>query len=139
MRKSKLIIHCSASGNEKHGIDEIRRWHTDPEKTVNGKKVGGNGWNDIGYHYVIERSGELKKGRLTYPGAHTLGQNNETGICVCGLSGQFTNEQMKTLELFVRENNHLITEIKQHSDYEPKKPHCAGLTTSQMDYLNSLI
>lgn len=127
MKVSKLIIHCSDSAHDHHGVEEIRRWHKE------------RGWTDIGYHYVIERSGELKKGRLTYPGAHTLGQNNETGICICGLSGQFKNEQMETLEKFVRENNHLVTEIKQHSDYEPKKPHCAGLTTSQMEYLNSLI
>jgi hypothetical protein len=127
MKKSKLIIHCSDSPYPQHGVDEIRRWHIE------------RGWTDIGYHFVIERSGELKKGRLTYPGAHTLGHNNQTGLCLCGLSGQFENEQMKTLERFVLDNNFLITEIKQHSDYDLKKPNCAGLTDSQINYLNSLL
>ncbi|NHJ84882.1 MAG: N-acetylmuramoyl-L-alanine amidase [Asgard group archaeon] len=127
MKTRKLIIHCSDSPYDHHGVESIRKWHKE------------RGWSDIGYHWVIERSGELKKGRLYYPGAHTLGQNNETGICLCGLSGEFKNEQMKTLETFVRDNHFKISEIKQHSDFEPKKPFCAGLTESQIKYLNSLL
>ena len=127
MKKRKLIIHCSDSPYPHHGRDEIDKWHKE------------RGWSGIGYHWVIEKSGELKEGRKTYPGAHTLGHNKETGLCLCGLSGEFENEQMKTLESFVRDNAFRITEVCQHSDFEPKKPFCAGLTDSQMKYLNSLL
>ena len=27
-------------------IDDIRKWHTDP-------RPKGNGWSDVGYHYVV--------------------------------------------------------------------------------------
>jgi len=131
--KRILIIHCSDSPHDYHGVEAIKQWHTDP-------KPKGRGWTDIGYHWVIERSGDLKPGRSeSRKGAHTLGHNDEIGICLCGLSGQFENDQMKTLETFVLSRNTNISEIRQHSDFESKKPHCAGLTDSQMKYLNSLL
>lgn len=128
MNKKELIIHCSDSPHSHHGRDEIDRWHKE------------RGWSGIGYHWVIERSGELKEGRKeSQTGAHTLGHNKEIGLCLCGLSGAFENEQMATLEKFVIANAHRLKEIKQHSDYSKEKPHCAGLNESQMTYLNSLL
>lgn len=58
-------------------IDLTRRSH-----------VQGNGWNDIGYHYLIhfDKSGKFKifDGRPdSIPGAHVYGHNSYTlGICV---------------------------------------------------------
>lgn len=130
MKKRKLIIHCSASPIASHDVDIIRKWH-----------IEERGWSDIGYHYVIERkNGDLQAGRdFSKSGAHTLGQNKEIGLCLCGDSGKFTNSQMKTLEAFIILFRAHISEIKQHSDFEPKKPYCAGLTDSQMKYLNNLL
>ncbi len=71
-----IIIHCSATKpNMDIGVDEIRDWH-----------VKGNGWSDIGYHYVIKRDGSLEGGRnIKKNGAHTKGHNAGTiGICVVG-------------------------------------------------------
>lgn len=128
MKKKELILHCSDSPHDHHGVEEIRKWHKD------------RGWSDIGYHWVIERSGELKEGRKEHiSGAHTLGHNKEIGLCICGLSGDFTQKQMETLNDFVRSNAHRIKRIVQYSDYEPKKPHCAGLTESQIEYLNNMV
>lgn len=148
MKKRELILHCSDSQYIQHGVDEIRKWHTDPKKILNGKNIGGRGWSDIGYHYVGEKHGNykgveyggVKVGRpYSIAGAHTLGNNGKTGYCICGKSGDFQNEQMKDLENFIIDNRSIITKITQHSDYEPNKPHCAGLTDSQLKYLNKLL
>lgn len=132
--KTKLIIHCSDSPFAHHGVDAIREWHTlPPEK-------GGRGWSDIGYHFVIERSGELKEGRsIIKMGAHTLGQNQHTGLCMCGNSGEFTQEQEQTLIKYIIENNQDILSIHQHSEFDYRKPYCAGYTDEQMAYFNSLL
>lgn len=65
-RIDAIVVHCSAT---KEGADvkmeDIRRWHL------------ANGWKDIGYHYVIELDGTVKKGRpVTMDGAHT----NTSGV-----------------------------------------------------------
>lgn len=78
------------------GASEIRRWHVD-----------GNGWADIGYHYVIRRDGTVEKGRpLSRAGAHAQGHNHDSiGICLVGgvdANGQaafnFTRAQLRALE-----------------------------------------
>ena len=98
MRKlNEIIIHCSAT---KPSIDvgaiEIRNWH-----------ITGNGWSDIGYHYVIRRNGEVEEGRpLERSGAHTKGHNKASiGVCLVGgvdsngnPEDNFTKEQYEGLE-----------------------------------------
>ena len=77
MRKiEKIIIHCSATPEGKdYTVAQIRDWH-----------VRGNGWSDIGYHFVIDRYGVVHKGRpVEKVGAHTKGQNARSiGICLIG-------------------------------------------------------
>tara|TARA_R110001632_G_scaffold174521_1_gene294103 strand:+ start:521 stop:721 length:201 start_codon:yes stop_codon:yes gene_type:complete len=55
MRKiDKIIVHCSATPQFKDfDVEDIRDWH-----------VNGNGWSDIGYHYIIKLDGEIQVGRL---------------------------------------------------------------------------
>ena len=77
---NKIIIHCSATPEgQDFTVQQIRQWHTAP-------KPKGNGWSDIGYHFVIYRDGSVHKGRpLEQIGAHTLGYNaNSIGICYIG-------------------------------------------------------
>ncbi len=72
----EIIIHCAATRpSQDIGAKEIRRWH-----------VHGNGWDDIGYHFVIRRDGTIERGRaLDIPGAHTGGRNEHSiGICLVG-------------------------------------------------------
>ena len=72
----KLIIHCSATPrNKDFTAEDIRDWH-----------VKGNGWSDIGYHYVIRLDGLIEFGRMIDRyGAHVKGHNlNSLGICYIG-------------------------------------------------------
>jgi len=74
MTIQKLIIHCADTPpNMDVGAEEIRRWH-----------VEGNGWSDIGYHYVIRRCGLIETGRdESTPGAHVRGHNTGSiGVCM---------------------------------------------------------
>lgn len=82
---NEIIIHCSATRPDwmaKNTLDEkvaeIRRWH-----------VRDRGWRDIGYHYVIDRTGAVALGRpLSQVGAHVQGRNAGTiGICLLGGHG----------------------------------------------------
>ena len=81
MRKiNKIIIHCAATPEGKdYTVEQIRQWHTAP-------KPKGNGWRDIGYHFVIYRDGSVHAGRpIEQIGAHTSGYNaNSIGICYIG-------------------------------------------------------
>ena len=73
---SKIIIHCSATPEGKDfTVQQIRQWH-----------MQGNGWRDIGYHYVIYRDGSIHEGRpVERAGAHTKGYNSHSiGICYIG-------------------------------------------------------
>lgn len=72
-----VFLHTEGSGKVgRYGtVASMRDWH-----------VRHNGWNDIGYHWVVDRSGALHPGRdLRYAGAHVEGVNaNSVGICVAG-------------------------------------------------------
>lgn len=73
---NEIIIHCAATEEGRNfTVEDIRRWH-----------VQGNGWKDIGYHYVIYLDGSVHPGRpLDQAGAHTTGHNaNSIGICYVG-------------------------------------------------------
>ncbi len=91
MRRIDLIvIHCSATPPSADiGAEEIRALHAGPKGTYvywNGKKVECKGWDDIGYHYVIRRNGEVEQGREhNVRGAHAKGYNDiSLGICLIG-------------------------------------------------------
>ena len=76
-RTDHIVIHCSATDPEWHGditIDDIDRWHRE------------RGFDEIGYHYFIDRKGTVYQGRgLRDIGAHVRGQNhNSIGICLEG-------------------------------------------------------
>ena len=75
-----IVTHCSATPPSMNiGADEIFSWHTDPAPN-------GNGWSDIGYHFVICRDGLLQFGRpLEIAGAHVRGFNSlSMGVCLVG-------------------------------------------------------
>ena len=107
----QLVVHCSATTPEQNiGVVEIRRWHTDPPPK-------GRGWSDVGYHYVIRRSGRLEKGRAEdLAGAHVRGHNYDTvGIClVGGVDGQDEPQQNFTVDQFATLLKLLVTLKKRY-------------------------
>lgn len=78
MRKiDKIIIHCADTyARMDIGKKEITQWHK------------ARGFNDVGYHYVIRRDGEIEQGRkLATIGAHAKGYNT-TSIAICYVGGK---------------------------------------------------
>lgn len=104
------------------GVKEIRDWH-----------VNGNGWKDIGYHFVIRRNGKTEKGRpLEQVGAHVAGHNaGSIGICLVGGVNQddytkaennFTQAQWKELVRLLRMLTALYpSSIHGHNEYDKGK------------------
>ena len=73
---NEIIVHCAATPEGKDiKTETIRQWH-----------IQGNGWKDIGYHYIIELDGSIHKGRSEDEiGAHCSGHNsNSIGVCYIG-------------------------------------------------------
>jgi N-acetylmuramoyl-L-alanine amidase len=94
----KIIVHTSDSPDTRADVDaaEIRRWHT-------AKPPKGNGWADIGYHYVVKRDGTVEPGRPEEKiGAHCKNQNFDSiGVVWVGRNKQ-TPEQAKSLRAIVQ-------------------------------------
>lgn len=70
-----LIVHCTATaeGKDFHASD-VDRWHK------------AQGWDGIGYHYLVCLDGSVETGRPeTKVGAHCTGYNSMSlGICYVG-------------------------------------------------------
>jgi len=83
-----LVVHCSdTEDKEKISAIDIHKMHL------------GFGWNGIGYHKIINRSGKIENGRPEYwVGAHVKGKNDiSLGVCLIG-KYKFTSKQFESLE-----------------------------------------
>lgn len=143
----KIIIHCSDSGFGNAAL--IDSWHR------------SRGFEKIGYHFVILNGaighkkyydyfdGAIETGRPIDDdkdlepdevGAHTLGHNKSVGVCLIGKSSTFTPKQMNSLHKLIEmlKVQFGSVEIFQHSDFETKKPFCAGISKPTMKLLNEI-
>lgn len=80
-RIDEIIVHCTATPEGRdYTVEQIRKDHTMPVK------LGGRGWSDIGYHYVIYRDGTTHEGRsVDISGAHCVDHNaHSIGISYVG-------------------------------------------------------
>ena len=87
-----LVVHCSDTDNRKNvTATDIHKMHLN------------FGWDGIGYHKIICRSGEIENGRPEYwIGAHVKGKNDiSLGVCLIGRDN-FTNQQFTALEKILR-------------------------------------
>jgi len=121
---NEIILHCSATPSAMDiGAKEIKQWH-----------VEGNRWSDIGYHYIINRSGKVETGRsVSKIGSHCKGRNaNSIGICLVGgvennkPFDNFTKEQFKSLkelliDLTIIHSLTIENDVKGHNFYNSLK------------------
>jgi len=91
---SKIVIHHS--NNDNHTLDSIRILH-----------VEKNGWEDIGYHWIIFQDGTIQPARSEkFQGAHVKNHNeNSIGICLNGNLDNHppTSKQIETLLQFLKQ------------------------------------
>lgn len=110
---TKIIVHHTG-GTDKNPLEDtshhtaaiIKNWH-----------VNGLGWDDIGYHWVIEKDGKIVKGRdESVRGAHCIGHNDTSvGIVLAGnfdatLPTKAQEESLKKLMLEIIARYDAITE-----------------------------
>lgn len=118
-----IVVHCSATPPAMF-VDAatITRWHRE------------QGWTDIGYHFVILRTGEIQPGRtLDVVGAHVLNFNDvSVGICLVGGVSQapprvpqdnFTLMQKRALRRLIESilPKFPKARVVGHHDLDPKK------------------
>ena len=99
---SLLVVHCSdTDNNNKISALDIHKMHLN------------FGWDGIGYHKVITRSGKVENGRPEYwIGAHVKGKNHiSLGVCLIGRDN-FTKNQFNSLERILKKWKKLYPNAK---------------------------
>ena len=118
---NSIVIHHSGNTDT---VEDIRNLH-----------VNINKWDDIGYHFMIDREGSLVIGRdIDKIGAHVYGFNEDSiGICLLG-NFDFENIEEKQLDMLRWLLKKLISEfslnkesIKFHRDFPNVAKSCPGL------------
>ena len=102
-----ILHHADAS---KCTVEDIDRWHKN------------NGWCKIGYHFFIDKAGNIYRGREEDKvGAHAYGSNyNSIGICFEGnyMEEDMSAEQIKAGQELVAylKNKYAISTVQAHRD-----------------------
>ena len=107
-KTTRIILHHAAATS--CTVEDIDRWHKD------------NGWTCIGYHFFVNKKGEVYRGRKENTvGAHA-GDNNTDSIGVCA-EGNFEKETMpeaqkealKELVAYLKDK-YGISKVQKHKD-----------------------
>ena len=129
-RITDIVVHCTATPEgQSLTVEQIRAEH-----------IRENGWNDIGYHYVILLDGTIAPGRdVDKVGAHVSGHNSHSiGVAyVGGLEPQRPGMKYKDLNakdtrtdaqknallnlLMLLRKNYPGAKISGHRDFSPDK------------------
>ncbi len=116
-----IIVHHSGGKNIDVSAEQIRVYHMTQE-SKGGPKKGP--WRDIGYHYVIRRTGRIEMGRnLSKIGAHAGWQRNKSSLGICLSGNTATRKQLKTLHKLCNRLYEVIPEIEQ---IERHREECPG-------------
>jgi len=101
---TKAVLHHTASPD--WSVERIRKIH-----------VEENGWDDVGYHKLIRKNGDVEDGRpLNIKGAHAKGRNNYVGIALTGYS-KFTDLQITSLKKLLIELG--VKKVERHHEECP--------------------
>ena len=126
-----ILVHCTATPEGKdYTVEDIRNWHK------------GQGWSDIGYHYIIYRDGSVHLGRdFDVAGSHCVGYNaNSIGVVYVGglenIPGKKVSDlpakdtrtdaqKLALLDLLVKLRNlYPNAKIAGHRNYDKKGKRC---------------
>lgn len=110
----KVFIHCSASDNPKHdNVETIKAWHL------------ARGFNDVGYHFYINKVGAVLKGRSVekIPAAQEGHNKGSIAICLGGLN-HFSQEQFFALKKLCAEIKAALPSITFHGHCEVSNKTC---------------
>lgn len=124
-----VILHCADTpdypadlpGFDRFGAADIKEWHL------------ARGFLDIGYHYVVRRSGVIEPGRPEgTPGAHCEG-HNEGSLGVCYVGNHLpTIAQLRSILWLSRDFKERFGLTPEdwygHQDFNPQKT-CPGIVT----------
>ncbi len=111
----EIFIHCTDTPDTRNvSREEIRRWHID------------RGFDDIGYHFIIDRDASLIAGRsLMREGAAVQGRNmNSISIVLVGRH-RFTQDMLSLCMIFcarlVRKHGLQVKDVRGHYEVEDRK------------------
>lgn len=97
----EISIHCAATPRSwmadrpiAEKVTEIRRWHVDER-----------GWQDIGYHFLIDRDGSVAAGRPLEKIPAAVRGHNTGMIAICLVGGQSSEADEKFEDNFTAAQN----------------------------------
>ncbi len=128
----EIILHCTATPEGiDYTVEQVRDWH-----------VRGNGWSDIGYHFLIGLDGTIHVGRdIEKIGAHCTGHNSRSiGISYvggCTSDGHTpkdtrTPQQREAIKNLIYYFRTLIPGITVHCHNEFANKACPSFTIHQL-------
>ena len=128
MRKITHIVYHHSASPLSTTFEDIRGWHLE------------RGWDDIGYHGVIVRSGLWVPGRpFDVIGAHALGCNrNSLGIVVVGDNRTKRSAwRYPQIQTIIDSSRVLLmefpgAEVSGHGDVGTTKTQCPGVDIASM-------
>lgn len=132
----EIIVHCTATfRGQDVDVQVIRDWHV------------GQGWNDIGYHFVIEENGSIVAGRpIELIGAHCAGRNKASigVVYVGGLGSDGKPKDTRTMEQKESMKRLIvwlvwkfgISRVAGHRDYSNKACPCFDAKKEYQEYVD---
>ncbi len=141
---SEIIVHCSATDNpDQDSIVDIIDLHTSStSKQIQWGEylLYGRGWLHVGYHYYIDKRGNISIGiPLDVVGSHCLGRNTHSiGVCLGGNKHFTLVQKLKLMELidklqFVLRVNDKPLDVYPHGKFNNTKT-CPNFDLSEIGY-----